>query len=329
MQARTTPGPDSPLTPPLRPSRGLLAAAAALAVLVSASVADAQTVLLQESFDDAALALRGWYDNVAVTITTEEAANDSRAALAFVFAAGATTPGGVGALRYRFAETETVYLSYWVKYSASWEGSNRPYHPHELYLLTNLEGPYAGPAHTHLTVYIEQNGGVPVLAIQDGLNIDGERIGDDLSRETERRAVGGCNGGTGGQATCYRSGGQHRNGRFWRASEVFFGPEPGPRYRNDWHHVEVLVQLNGIEEGRALPNGVLRYWFDGELVIAHDDVILRTAAHPRMRFNQLVIGPYIGDGSPLEQTFWLDELVLATGRRLSEATADSGGLAAP
>jgi hypothetical protein len=31
-----------------------------------------------------------------------------------------------------------------------------------------------------------------------------------------------------------------------------------------------------------------------------------------MRFNQFVVGPYIGDGSPVAQTFWIDDLLVAT-----------------
>jgi hypothetical protein len=42
--------------------------------------------------------------------------------------------------------------------------------------------------------------------------------------------------------------------------------------------------------------------------------MFRTGAHANMQLNQLVIGPYIGDGSPVDQYFWVDNLRLATGR---------------
>src|SRR3989449_8148514 len=45
----------------------------------------------------------------------------------------------------------SVYLSYWVKYSANWVGSGQPYHPHEFLFLTNEDGAYIGPSATHLT----------------------------------------------------------------------------------------------------------------------------------------------------------------------------------
>jgi len=63
-----------------------------------------------------------------------------------------------------------------------------------------------------------------------------------------------------------------------------------------------------------VPDGIVRYWFDGQLVIEHTDVLLRTGAHPNMKFNQFMIAPYIGDGSPVDQTMWVDDLTVATGR---------------
>jgi len=43
-------------------------------------------------------------------------------------------------------------------------------------------------------------------------------------------------------------------------------------------------------------------------------VLLRTGAHPTMKFNQLLIGPYIGDGSPVDQSLWVDNLTVATSK---------------
>ena len=63
-----------------------------------------------------------------------------------------------------------------------------------------------------------------------------------------------------------------------------------------------------------MANGIVRYWFDGRLVLEHTNVLFRTGAHPTMRFNQLLIAPYIGDGSPVDQTMWVDDLTVATAR---------------
>ena len=40
---------------------------------------------------------------------------------------------------------------------------------------------------------------------------------------------------------------------------------------------------------------------------------MRTAANADMKFNQLFYGPYIGVGSPIDQTWWVDDLVIADG----------------
>jgi hypothetical protein len=55
-------------------------------------------------------------------------------------------------------------------------------------------------------------------------------------------------------------------------------------------------------------------WIDGEQVVGSDRILLRTGAHPEMRFNQFLVAPYLGDGSPVEQTVYYDELVIARGR---------------
>ena len=63
----------------------------------------------------------------------------------------------------------------------------------------------------------------------------------------------------------------------------------------------------------GLPNGKIRYWYDGKLLIASDSILMRTASHPNMKFNQLFYGPYIGVGSPVDQTWWVDDLTVMDG----------------
>ncbi len=277
------------------------------------------TILVQETFEDQAFAARGWYDNVAMTTTTAQHIPGSTRALEVHFTLGATTPTWGGAARHLFTATESVYLSYWVKYSANWVGSGQPYHPHEFLFLTNEDDAYIGPSATHLTTYVEhsyQNGGIPVLQLQDGLNIDQTRILQDLTALTESRAAAGCNGNADGYATgCYNSGGGvFDNEKKFAAAQPSFLPDPGPGYKGDWHLVEAYFQLNSIQSGKGVPDGIVRYWFDGQLVIEHTNVLLRTGAHANMKFNQFMIAPYIGDGSPVDQTMWVDDLTVATGR---------------
>jgi hypothetical protein len=272
----------------------------------------AASELLWESFDDDRLGERGWYDNAKPVISSRAAISGS--SLEFRYPKGAIKPIAGNAMRKKFAETETVYLAYYVKYSANWVGSGKRYHPHEFYLLTNKDDAWSGLANTSLTTYIEQVGGVPLVGIQDTRNVDQKRIGQNLVTSTEWRGVAGCNGSSDslGDGNCYRAGNVHRNEKKWNAHHAYFTDTPGPYYKNDWHRVEVYLQLNSIEDGRGLADGIIQYWFDGEPVLDYHDVVFRTGKHPDMKFHQLIIGPYIGDGSPVDQTFWIDDLLVAS-----------------
>ena len=287
-------------------------------------------VLVQEGFEDASFALRGWYDNTGMATTAAQQVSGSRA-LEVHFLVGGKTPTWGGAARHLFKETESVYLSYWVKYSANWVGSGRSYHPHEFLFLTNENDVYSGLSFTHLTAYVEhnyQNGGIPALQLQDGANVDQSKIGVDLSSVTESRAAAGCNGNTDGYATsCYDQGdGNYTNAKIFSAGQPSFMPNPGPGYKGDWHFVEAYFKLNAIQSGKGVANGIIRYWFDGKLVIERTNVLMRTGAHASMKFNQLAIAPWIGDGSPADQTMWVDNLTIATDR---VASGGGGSVPAP
>ena len=285
-------------------------------LLLLPSMSYAGTILFQEPFEDANFASRGWYDNTNLQLSTVEYVSRSSRSAEFHFLQSATTPISGGAIRKKFNETDEVYVSYYVKYSSNWEGSNKPYHPHEFTILTNLESDWAGPAYSHLTAYIEQNEGVPMLLIQDGKNIDESNIGVDLTKVTEQRAVAGCNGDSDGygDGECYSVGSVHWNAKKWKAGSIYFQDNPGQYYKNDWHFIEAYFKLNSISGGKGVANGVIKYWYDGALIINHNDIMMRTGQHPNMKFNQFLIAPWLGDGSPVDQTMWVDNLTVATSR---------------
>ena len=81
-----------------------------------------------------------------------------------------------------------------------------------------------------------------------------------------------------------------------------------------WHHVEAYFKLNSIANGKGQSDGQVKYWYDNELIIAHTNAVMRTGAHPDMKWNQFLITPYIGDGSPVEQSMWVDDLQITTSR---------------
>jgi hypothetical protein len=287
-------------------------------------------VLFTESFEDTNFSSRGWYDNTKLMLTNKEHLPNSMMAAEFRFDIGATRPTSGGAIRKKIIPSDSVYVSYWVKYSTSWTGSNRDYHPHEFMLMTNRNGDYDGLAFTHLTVYMEQNEGTPLLAIQDGQNIDVTKIGSDMTKVTENRAVAGCNGDSDGygSGSCYSvGGGEYWNGKGWKAGRVYFSDTQGVNYKSDWHFIETYVKLNSISGGKGVKDGVLKYWYDGSLVLDYNNVVLRTGVYPDMKFNQFIIAPWIGDGSPVDQTFWIDDLTVATERpEMNNAPAAPEGL---
>jgi uncharacterized protein YjdB len=288
----------------------------ATVTVTDSTASSARTVFFTETFEDTDAASRNWFDTAPFTLSTAEKKNGS-SSLEWHWTSGQTTPA-FGAARKKFTETESVHVSYWVKYSANWIGSGQNYHPHEFQLLTNLDGDWIGPSETHMTAYIEHNyqsGLRPVMGFQDALNIDQGQIGVDLTGVTENRGVAGCNGSSDGYPDdCYlhAGSGNYRNGKLWVAN-AYLGDSPGSQYKNDWHFVEAYFQLNSISGGVGQTDGIIRYWIDGNLLIDHDDVLLRTGANADMAFHEIFVGPYIGPGSPADQTVWIDDLTVADG----------------
>ncbi|HEX5625980.1 MAG TPA: T9SS type A sorting domain-containing protein [Saprospiraceae bacterium] len=301
--------------------------------LLPLQTTQAQNILLFEDFESGNFAAKGWYDGFPDQRTDTEFKN-GRYSYAGRFAKGARTSG---AGRHLFKPTDRVYISYWVKYSANYIGSGVGYHPHEWNILTDRDGIYQGPADAFLSAYIEQNAGKPILALQDSKNVDpncillnnNNFVGCNGNFKTyaftENRSVCSCNGLIGelDRRDCYPNAGSAKgyySSRGWHADTVYFRNSPGPYYKNDWHFVEAYFELNTIEQGKGLANGKIRYWYDGQLLIASDSILMRTAAHPDMKFNQLLYGPYIGVGSPVDQSWWIDDLTIADGRPVTATT---------
>lgn len=295
-------------------------------LLLIAIQSPAQSVLIFEDFEEGNFTAKGWYDGFPDKRTIVEFKNGSHS-YSGNFAKGTTSVGGG---RHLFTPTEKVYVSYWVKYSDNWVGSGVRYHPHEWSMLTTEDGMYQGPANTYLTVYIEQNAGRPRLALQDSRNVDTNCIllnnnsfigcNGNFSTYvfTENRSVCSCNGLMGylDERDCFPNSGRiksYYSARIWEADTVYFQNTRGKYYKNNWHLIEAYFELNSIIDGAGVPNGKIRYWYDGELLITSDSILFRTASHPDMKFNQLLYAPHIGVGSPINQTFWVDDLTIADG----------------
>jgi hypothetical protein len=199
-------------------------------------------------------------------------------------------------------------------------GSGVAYHPHEFYILSTMDGDYDGPSQNFLDIYIEhnyQNGGKPRLAFQDNksVNYSYGPVPNNLIATTENRSTGGCNGVVESNifSECFNFGSYWYNDK-QLTGPVVFQPNPGPGYKSDWNFVEAYFQLNTITNGIGQADGVAQYWFNGTLIIDRHDILFRTGAHPTLQFNQFIIAPYIGDGSPVDQSMFVDNLRAATAR---------------
>lgn len=287
------------------------------------------TVLFREPFEDTDFSSRGWYDGPSGTLSTSEHIPGSSSSFECAFAPGATSCSGGKPARHKFSPSQAVYLAFHIKFSDNWVGSGKAYHPHMFHFINDLDDDYVGPAHTYLTTYTEVVEGRAFLGLQDSKNVDlACLLRNDDSFEgcngdfdsypfTEQRSVCACNGLLGDLdgRDCFPNGdGTYYSSRSWRSSGPAFTDTPGPRYKADWHFVEAYFEMNSIEGGKGVPNGKIRWVQDGEVLVSSDRILLRTAEHETLRFTQFAMLPYIGDGSPVDQRFYVDELVVATAR---------------
>ena len=242
-------------------------------------------VLFAESFEDAKLLERGWYDGAKFAITPMKPFA-GQGSIEYAWTAGGTQPASSSGVRRIFPASDVVYLKAHIRLSPGWGWTERGYHPHLMHFLTTENAPYAGPAATHLTVYIEPWNGKLRLAAQDIQNKD----------QPHGLTQGPLKGGF--------------NGRMFDSENILFNDA-------EWHCIEALYRLNTLDLAADKPNrdGLVRGWFDGKLVIDHTDVVLRSIDFPNMKFNQFLLTPYFGPGLlPHAQTLWIDELMVGTER---------------
>jgi len=290
---------------------------------VSVTAPTSGSLLFEEKFEDANLASRGWYASTNLSISTTEHTAGSNASVQFHFLPGATSQAGTSAARHKFTPSNSLYISYDVKYSSNWIGSGRLYHPHEINVMSTLDGDWAGPSDAFLVLYLEhnyQNGGIPRMGIQDNrwINTSYGSLPRNLIGVTEDRSVGGCNGVAEPNVSSECFATSNTTGYYnlkFVSGPVVLQPNPGSvGYKGNWNRVEAYFQLNTIANGIGQANGVMQYWFNGQLIIDRHDILFRTGARPTVQFNQFLLTPYIGDGSPVDQSMWVDNLRVGTAR---------------
>jgi hypothetical protein len=97
----------------------------------------------------------------------------------------------------------------------------------------------------------------------------------------------------------------------------FYDSSQSPFTDDQWPTVEAYFPLNSLEVelDRPNPDGVMRAWFDGLLIVDRQDLILRSIDFLKMKFNRFLLTPCFGPGMlPHAQALWIDDLVVATNR---------------
>ncbi|HKS05561.1 MAG TPA: fibronectin type III domain-containing protein [Gemmatimonadaceae bacterium] len=276
-------------------------------------------VLFTEDFENASFTSRGWYDATNVLVSTTEHIAGSNASAQFRFLPGQQQPTSGGAFRHKFTASSSMYVSFYVKYSTNWVGSGKPYQPHEFHAISNLDGDWGGLSNNYMTLYLEhsyQNGGRPLMAMQDNKSINTSMgaVPNNLVNVTENRSTAGCNGviEQNVSTSCFALAPWYNFKQVM--GPVVFQPNPGAGYKANWNRVEAFFKLNSIVNGRGVADGVMQYWFNGQLIIDRHDILFRTAARADLLLNQFIIAPYFSDGSPVDQSMFIDNLVVATAR---------------
>jgi len=246
--------------------------------------ASAEGILFSESFEDADLASRGWYDGASFRIVGEAMAG--KGCIEYEWPDRQSDVKGSSPVRHLFEPTDEVSIRFYLKLSKGWGWSGQNFHPHLTHFLTTENPKWHSPAASHLTLYIEPVGGKLRLAAQDIQNKD----------RPHGLTQGPLKGGY--------------NGTFYDSQAALFKDD-------QWHCIEAYFRLNTLDLRNDRPNrdGIVRGWCDGKLVVEHTDVVLRSTDFPTMKFNQFLMAPYFGPGLlPHAQKLWIDELAVGTKR---------------
>lgn len=287
----------------------------ALIIFMSPAMCSAANLLLSEGFEDNSFSDRSWYDSYISSVASSGCYSGNCALL--TFNSSGTHPTQLdGAMRKLFTASEELYVTFYINFASGWRGSQQTYHPHMIYLLSDLDNEWAALANNYLDTYIEFLSDVgspytvrPSISIQDSLRVNSS-IGtppNDLSATTENRSAAYCNtpASVGAVGDCYNAGAWY-SANTWTAtgSSVFIGA---------WHKVEAYFKMNSVSGSVGQSDGIMRMWVDGSQVINHTDVLYRTNQDATKKWHQFVIAPYIGDGSPITQSFYIDSLTVYDG----------------
>ncbi len=303
---------------------------------ITSPVSGAQ-LIFSEGFDDTNFAARGWYDGIPSSIATTGCYSGAGCSI-WTFNSGGTNPTQMpaGSMRHEFTATDTIYTSFWIKFATGWEGSQQTVHPHIICLLSDLDdtaNPYSALAANYLNTYIEFHSDVfasqgdyniySQIDLQDEKNTNPNygAVPNDLRAMTENRSVNQCNTPSydGAVASCYADGvtctsgmNCYPSGTSFYSANDWIATTP-PVSTGAWHHIEAYMKMNSIVGGIGQTDGIMQEWMDGTQTINFSNMIYRTGQHPTMKWAQFTISPFIGNGSPVTQTMYIDSLAVYNG----------------
>ena len=273
--------------------------------------------LLTEHFDDVSYEARGWYNQTSQG--SNVSGGQSNNCMQWAWTASGTIPANGQAMYHALTATDSLYVSVYFKFESTWRGSQQAYHPHLITFPSDLDDEYCGLASNYLNTYLEVISDIgspytirPATGIQDSLRVNtgSGTPPNDLTATTETRSAAYCNGcksgadcGTG---ICYDAGG----GNWYSANLYVETTDTIPK--NEWVHYEAYYKMNTITSNIGNADGLMYVWVNGTKVMNNSHVVYRTNQDATKKWDKVVLSPWIGDGSPITQTMWIDELVITT-----------------
>lgn len=267
-------------------------------------------LIFSESFENNNWSSRNWYDGT--DSTGVQSGGYIGNALRWSWGSSATQPTGFSTIRNSFAQTDELFIEYYMKFDNGWRGSGLNYHPHMIHIQSTDDDIWQGLSRANNSIYLEAISEtsspydiVPVIATQDfyRVNTTYGTPPNNLTTTTETRSAYHCNTPaslSGATGVCYNDGGGWYSANMWSSSEIMIP-------KDQWVKFGAYFKKNTFGGGVANFDGIMRMWINDELAIDKSTVLYATNYYNATEWDKIILAPWIGDGSPIVQTMWLDE----------------------
>lgn len=267
-------------------------------------------LIFSESFENNNWSARGWYDGTD-SVGVQSGGHVGNA-LRWNWGDGATQPTGFSTIRNSFTQTDELFIEYYMKFDNGWRGSGLTYHPHMIHLQSVDDDIWQGLSRANNSIYLEAISEInspyniiPIIATQDfyRVNTTYGTPPNDLTATTETRSAYHCNTPaslSGATGICYNDGGGWYSANMWSSPEIIIP-------KDQWVKVEAYFKKNTFGGGVANFDGTMQMWINDELAIDKSTVLYATNYYNTTQWDKIILAPWIGDGSPIAQSMWLDE----------------------